>query len=345
MPLFTRHPLLLQAAFSELKRRAREQAFLLVGTPGSVGERDVHGRRFLYRQFYDSEGKKTAAYIGPAGDSDAEMRARHVREDIDRTVALVRETRLLTRQGYTRVDARTGAILSALANHHLFRAGAVLVGSHAYGALLNDLGVGAATYFTQDVDIARGAPLEFALAPAESFERMLADSTVVLHPVPNLDRKAPPTSYKAPGPDPLRVDLLVPAVGREIATRAVPELRAHATALPYFAYLLRDPIDAVVLARGGVVPVKVPRPEALAWHKMLASQLRGETREKRGKDVHQAAVLFAVLAEDAPDALEAAFDALPRGGKSRTRVAAKQVRTELRTDGHSRAVEVIDAFL
>jgi len=37
--MFSRHPMLLQTAFSELKRQASEQPFLLVGTPGSVGTR------------------------------------------------------------------------------------------------------------------------------------------------------------------------------------------------------------------------------------------------------------------------------------------------------------------
>lgn len=45
--LFTPHPLALQTAFSEIKRRANEQSFLLIGTSGSVGERKVKGRRFL----------------------------------------------------------------------------------------------------------------------------------------------------------------------------------------------------------------------------------------------------------------------------------------------------------
>ena len=65
--LFTPHPLLLQTAYSELKRLASEQQLLLVGTPGSISEREVKGSRFLYRQYYDALGEKSADYIGPAG--------------------------------------------------------------------------------------------------------------------------------------------------------------------------------------------------------------------------------------------------------------------------------------
>ncbi len=51
MPLFTRYPLVLQTAFSDLKRRGLEQPFILTGTPGSVSVREVRGRAFYYRPF------------------------------------------------------------------------------------------------------------------------------------------------------------------------------------------------------------------------------------------------------------------------------------------------------
>jgi len=345
MPLFSRHSLPHQTAYSELKRRSMEQAHSLVGTPGSVGEREVKGRRFYYRQFYDAAGAKAAAYIGPAGQPKGELQAAAIREEIATANALLREARELARVGYARPDSRTGAVLAAAANRALFRAGATVVGSHAYGALLNELGVKAAAYSTQDLDIARGRPLDFEPSAIVRFADVLAESTVPLRPVPSLDRRAPPTSYKVSGADGFRVDLLVPARGSQVTTASVPELAAHATALPFLAYLLDDPIDAIVLGRDVVVPIKVPRPEVFAWHKTLVSQLRRETRDKQHKDVNQAAVLFAILAEDTPDAIELAFAALPRGTREKTRRGARVVVRELEAAGHARAVETLRAFL
>jgi hypothetical protein len=89
--LFTRHPTLLQTAYSEVKRRAIERSAWLVGTPGSVGTRSVGGR-----------------------------------------------------------------------------GGAVLVGPHAHGALMNELGIRGPAFRTQDVDIGRGSPLRVDLGPDES---------------------------------------------------------------------------------------------------------------------------------------------------------------------------------
>jgi hypothetical protein len=342
VPLFTRHPLALQTAYSEIKRRAQERTELLPGTPGSVGTRVVGGRQFYYRQFYDAVGKKRADYLGPVGLDAAEARAETVRASITLTKALVTEGRLLAQNGYVRVDARAGAILGSLANRGLFRAGAVLVGSHAYGALLNELAVRAAAFATEDVDVARDRPLDLALPDDVTFETILAESTVPLVPVPALDRKAPVTSYKVPGKDALRVDLLVPARGDEVTVRAVRELGANAQAVPGLRPLLARPVPAIVMGREGIIPVTVPRPEALAWHKLLLARTRAATSDKRGKDRAQAAVLLAVLAEDAEETVESGLDELPGSARRRAREACRPVVHTLRQAGHDRAADAVE---
>lgn len=337
--LFSRHSLALQTSYSEVKRQASEQPSALIGTPGSVSVREVKDNRFYYRQFYDAEGNKAASYIGPVGDPAAEGAARDLRARIEATNAIVKEVRLLAQNGYTRVDARTGAILAAFSNNGLFRGGAVLVGSHAYGVLLNDLGVRAAAYRTEDIDVARGAPL--VLEHPVSFDAVLAESTVKLIGVPGLRRKAPVTSYKARARGALRVDLLTPTSGRDVSTRAVPELKGHAAALPHLAYLLTNPIESVALAREGAIPVRVPRPETFVWHKAMVSQVRGVNSEKKNKDVLQASALFAVLAEEASDSLAEAFRELPRRAAKLVRRSTIGMRARLEAGGHVRATELL----
>ena len=83
LSLFTRHPLVLQTSFSEIKRQAAEQPLVLVGTPGSVGVREVNGSHFYYRQFYDPQGKKRAEYVGPVADTATEERAFALRRRIE----------------------------------------------------------------------------------------------------------------------------------------------------------------------------------------------------------------------------------------------------------------------
>ncbi|MBX3234420.1 MAG: hypothetical protein KIT84_13260 [Labilithrix sp.] len=344
-PLFTRFPTGLQTTYSELKQRAQEQETLLLGTPGSVSRRIDGGGRYWYRQFYDAEGAKAAEYIGPVGDEDAERRAEEVRDRIADANALAETTRLLTTVGYIQTDLRTQAVLVVLANAGLFRAGAILIGSHSYGALLNDLGVKSAELKTEDIDIARLDRLNIDGAAAPPFEELLRSSRVPLRPIPSLDRKGPVTSFAIPprlrGKTRLRVDLLTPASGGEAKPLPVWELGAHAMGLPHLRYLLEDSIPSVVLGKHAVVPVRVPRPERLAWHKTMISQLRHETSDKGRKDLDQAAVLVAVLAEDAPDTLLDGYRSLSAGGRTRVARGVRELEKRLAAAGHVNAVELV----
>ena len=344
-PLFRRYPLGLQTTYSELKQRAFEQRALLLGTLGSVSERVESGRRYLFRQFYDAESKKAAEYIGPSDDAASAARADEIRARIDDAGALAKETQLLTRVGYVDVDARTQAVLVVLTNAGVFRGGALLIGSQAYGAILNDLGVGVATFATEDVDIARPARLAVA-GDVPSFEALLQQSRVPLSAIPGFDPREPSTSFSIPprmaGKRRLRVDLIAPAPKSGAALVAVPELKAHAVSLPHLRYLLEDPVETVVLGKASVIPVRVPRPERLAWHKMLVSQLRSATSDKRAKDISQAAVLIAVLAEDAPDTLVAAWAKLPKGSRAEAKGATPMLRAVLAAGGHERALGLLE---
>lgn len=343
MALYSPHHLSLQTAYSDLRRQAEEQPFVLVGTPGTLGTRTVNGSDFFYRQHYDANGKKAADYLGSVDDVEAQQRAREVGAQIDVANALLDVARLLARSGYVRVDARTDAVLAALANNGLFRAGGMLVGAHAYGALINELGIRAAAPATEDVDVARDRAL--SLPDAKPFEKMLEDARLGLHPIPELDRKKASTSWKPPGADRLRVDLLVPTDGSEVKVLEVRDLLGHAKGMPYLRYLLQGPIESIVLGRAAVIPVKVPRPERLAWHKMLVSTLRRQESHKRGKDLAQAAVLVAVLAEREPGALEDAFAAIPRSVRKNVRRAATEVLGDLTRHGHEQAIDLLSELL
>ena len=66
------------------------------------------------------------------------------------------------------------------------------------------------------------------------------------------------------------------------------------------------------MAREGCCAVRVPLPERFAVHKLIVSRLRVERGTKSDKDVMQAAVLAAALAESHSGAIEAAVAALPK---------------------------------
>src|SRR5260221_256880 len=312
--LFTFHERALATLFGDVENHALAQREVFVGTAGSVIERsNASGFRFYARQFYDGEGRKHEGYLaGPIGSPTADGAAEDVRLRVRELKALVPSLRLLGREGYNLADARTYAALASLANHGVFAAGGTLVGSHAFGVLLNRLGARAAPYGTEDIDIARGHALAFEEPPTKSLLQMLGDSGIEFVEVPRLDRAAPATSFKQRGRSRFHVDLLVPSSGETFPVLPVPELKAHATGLPFLEYLLAESQRAVVLAREGCCAVRVPLAERFAVHKLVVSRLRVERGAKSAKDVLQAAVLAAILGESQSGALETAVKALPR---------------------------------
>lgn len=320
--LTTPHERALTLLFAELATAATRQTEALLGSPGSLAERtNDSGTRYWVHRYSDAAGRRHEVYLGKSDDPAVIARTTDLRERVVAANATIRSVRLLARAGFATVDRKAYATLAGLHNHGLFRAGALLIGSHAYGALLNALGVRAAAYSTEDIDIARRAQL--ALSGLPTFLDMLRETGLEFFPVPALHRSAPSTSFAERGGSRLRVDLLVPSPDEGYPTVRIPELAAHAKGLPYLAYLLGSPQEIPVLSPHGIAMVRVPAPERLAVHKLVVSQLRSKTSAKPEKDLRQAATLIEALAERFPTAVEEALGALP---ESAVRYAVRATR-------------------
>ena len=66
-----------------------------------------------------------------------------------------------------------------------------------------------------------------------------------------------------------------------------------------------------MLAGGHCIPVRLPQAARLVWHKLYAATQRHGAPEKAAKDMQQALVLGAVLADDDPSRLIQAFGVAP----------------------------------
>jgi hypothetical protein len=108
----------------------------------------------------------------------------------------------------------------------------------------------------------------------------------------------------------------------------IPELKAYAKGLPYLRYLLGESQQVPLLSSHGVVLARVPVPERYAVHKLLISQLRSRG-SKPVKDLHQAAILTAVLAERFPGAIQDALGAVPKSAVKYLRRARQALATHL----------------
>lgn len=336
-PHYTLHSAALTTLFADVETLALSQDTVFTGTAGSIlKRRNASAFEFYAHQFYDALGTKRERYVaGPVGNPEADAAAAELRARIDEVHRATQSIRLLGREGFQLADARTFATLAAFHNRGIFTAGAVLVGSHAYGALLNRIGVRAASYVTEDVDIARGAPLTFAVRK-QPLTEILSESGIDFIEVPALDPRMPPTSYRQRGRSSFQVELLSPARGEEIGSAAVPELSAHAVTLPFLGYLLAESQRTAIVAREGCCAVRVPLPERFAVHKLIVSDLRRGRDAKVQKDRVQAVVVSAALGDVHPGALQSAVGEIPRRAVKHYRRALDQVRNRLES-AHPRA--------
>lgn len=215
-----------------------------------------------------------------------------------------------SRAGFATAERKTYSTLASLHNHGLFRAGALLIRSHAYGVLLNALGAKAVPYATEDLDIARREQL--ALTGIPPFLEMLRETGIEFFEAPSLKSRGPPTSCAELGGSRLMVDLLAPSPDESYPTIEVPELKAYAQGLPYLKYLLGKSQEAPLLSAHGIVQVRVPVPARYAIHELLVSQLRGTVNSKAAKDLRQVATLIEAVVERFPGAVEDALSAVPK---------------------------------
>jgi hypothetical protein len=185
-----------------------------------------------------------------------------------------------------------------------------LIGSHAFGVLLNVLGVKVVPYATEGAAIPPREQLALPGIPA--FLKVLRETGIEFLEVPALNRHEHPTSYLEPGGSRLKVDLLVPSPDETYPTIKVPELNADVQGLPYLKYLLSNSQQAPILSPHGVVMVRVPVPERYAIHKLIVSQLRGTASSKAAKDLRQAATLLEAVVERFPGAIEDALSTVPK---------------------------------
>ena len=333
-PLYQTISSSLTTLFGSIDGHVKAGAPVFIGAAGSIGKRkNQNGVEYHVHRFYGGAGMQQETYLGLVGEYDVAP----LKAQIEEAKALVPELRLLAREGFQVADPKTYATLASLHLHGVFTAGATLIGSHAFGVLINQMGIRAAAYATEDVDVARREALAFERIPEKSFLDMLRDSGINFVEVPQLDNKRPSTSFKQQGRSRFHVDLLVPSPNSEIQIIEVPELVAHATALPYLAYVLGQTEIASLIAREGCCPVRVPVAERFAVHKLVVSQLRIHRDTKTENDIFQAAVLLAALGEKFPGAIESAVEDLPVSARSYL-VGASPLALDL-MQGHPRASE------
>lgn len=309
--MIRRHDEPIRTQYAELKERARAAGPLLAGSPGSIVTHTVKGRAYLYRAYYVVASKRLEEYIGPADDDELKpaMAGRmEYAEWMRRRVVQLRDL------GFQVADRLSARVLVEMHNRGAFDAGMVLVGTLAYMARLNDLGVAVLGSRTMDIDLARASHLKLGMR-MEFLAALQATSLPF-------------------------VDVLTSGAKLGAPVR-LPELSWHAQSVPFYDYLLKEAEPGAVLAGGHCIPVRIPQAGRFIWHKLYSSRNRRGESEKARKDLQQAVTLARALQDDAPAVLKAAYRAAPPELKKKLSAALPGFTRELKLDDDA---EIRDAL-
>src|SRR5581483_1220516 len=276
---------------------------------GTFSRKTVKGQGYWYFAFREGD-RVRQIYVGP--DSDrvralVEAKAQPADEDRIETLA-----RAYVAHGATTLLPKHLRVISRLADFGFFRAGGVLVGTHAFASYANLLGVkwGSGDQ-TMDVDLAvPGKNISIALpeAPKADLHDVLSSLESGFIPTQTFAGGQGP-SYRLKGDPDFQIDFLTTLDRRGEGPRLIESLAVAAQPLKFLDYLLQSPTQAVLLdPPGRHAIVTVPDPARYAVHKLIVQGER-ETRfrTKARKDVEQAAALFQYFAANDSKALESAW--------------------------------------
>ena len=306
-----------------------------IGTPGALEIRDRNGAMYAYHRFMQANGKQVDRYIGgPVGEVTADAEIERIRLIIERATGDVKAVKRFRKLGYLCMDDKTGATLAAMHNHHLFEVGLTLIGSHAFGAILNRLGATALNDLTEDIDVVRPSTTQIVFSESATLLGILQASGLPFIEVSTgLKPGSRSVTHKLPGNERLLVDLLVsgPDVGKPVF---VPELKTYAQAVPHLDYLVNDRMQSIALSKNYVVPVYVPQAARFAVHKMFSAQTRVNEASKSEKDIRQAATMISLIEHIYPGDIADAMTLFPTSGRPNMLAGARKVERLLQdTDG------------
>lgn len=324
-PLYVEQSLSAQTAYAQLLDAAlgAERVRGFSDLQGSFNEKTVKGRKYWYFQFTEPSGKLHQLYVGPDGEPVQRLMA--LQDAPSAAAALGPLARSALALGCTAVLPRHYRVIRRLADYGFFRAGGVLIGTHAFLAFGNSLGVfwGDASR-TQDIDFAHAGKKLSLLLPNNvevKTDEAITSLEMGFLPVSGLSGKTG-GSYLIPSEPEFRLDFLTPLHRGGDTPYKHPQLHVTLQPLPFMEFSLEGVEQAVLFCNEGAVLVNVPSAERYALHKLLVyGERSGSFRVKSAKDLVQSACLLNFLWDHRRDSLEEALsDMLTRGKGWRARL-------------------------
>lgn len=308
-----------QAAYSQLLESALavEHSRTVADLPGSFARKPVKGKQYWYYQYTEPSGRLRQLYVGPDNDTVRQLIERKSSKPV--TESLLPMTRSALALGCAGLLPRHYQVIRRLADYGFFHAGGVLIGTHAFLAYGNMLGVswGSAAR-TQDIDFAHpGKSVSLLLSPDFDVHvhEAIESLDMGLLPVASLT-SAQGASYLNPREPDFRLDFLTVRHRGGDTPYEHPKLHITLQPLKFMEFSLENVQQAALLSTAGVAIANVPHPARFALHKLIVyGEREGSFAAKANKDLAQAACLLGALKQHRAWEVEEAWADLSARGK------------------------------
>lgn len=320
-PLYTEQPVSTSTAYAQL--HAATLGLELVRDVshlnGSFGTKRVKNTVHWYFSYRDVNQKVRQLYVGadhPETRIVVEQAQNNPKPQRERLRALVKSAVAL---GCASIERKHLTVIHRLNEYGFFRARGVLVGTHAFSAYANMLGLRwTRSDQTTDIDFAHaGRNISIALPTSIDAYPHSALTTLQQGFIPmRAYQGGAGASYLHPSEPEFQIDFLTPQTSKNANPITIPNLDVALQPLRFMEFSLENVQQATLLdTTGRAVVVSLPAPERYAVHKLLiAGERTGAFRAKVSKDLMQAAALLTYFHDHDPDTLLTAWhDALSRG--------------------------------
>lgn len=276
--------------------------------PGTFVPKTIKSRKYWYYQFSEPSGARRQLFVGPDNDAVRALVAKSREASSSESLGpLVRSAVAL---GNAQVLPRHFKVLRRLAEYGFFRAGGLLIGTHAFLSYGNMLGLK-----WGEEDAGKNISLVLDVGMTVQTHEAIQSLEMGFLPVSGLGGKTG-GAYLIPSEKEFRLDFLTP-VGRDGETPYEhPDLHVTLQPLKFMAYSLENIQQSALICGDQAVIVNVPHPARYALHKLIVVTLReGAFQVKTHKDLMQAGMLLSALKAARPWEVEEAWEDLVSRGK------------------------------
>lgn len=308
-----------QTAYAQLldAALATEHLRTVADLSGSFASKTVKGHQYWYYQYTEPSGNLRQIFVGPDNETVRSL----IKEKMQpaATGNLLPLAASAVALGNSGVLSKHLRVIRRLSEYGFFRAGGVLVGTHAFLAYGNMLGVHwGDSSLTQDIDFAHaGKNIALALPANIKVETHEAIQSLQmgLLPISTLHGKSGAT-YLAPRDPGFQLDFLTTMHRGGEEKYEHPQLNVTLQPLKFMEFSLIQIQQAVVFNTEGAVVVNIPHPARYALHKLIVyGEREGAFASKSSKDLVQAASLLQYFKDRRTWEVREAYEDLLRRGK------------------------------